>query len=54
MNDNLMVLGIHHVTAMVTDPQKNLDFYVEVLGLRLVKKTINFDAPNIYHFYYAC
>ena len=53
MNDNLMVLGIHHVTAMVTDPQKNLDFYVEVLGLRLVKKTINFDAPNIYHFYYG-
>lgn len=45
--------GIHHVTAMAGDPQKNLDFYTGVLGLRMVKKTVNFDAPDIYHFYYG-
>lgn len=35
--------GIHHVTAIASDPQENLDFYTEVLGLRLVKQTVNFD-----------
>ena len=47
------VLGIHHVTAIAGDPQKNIDFYVNVLGLRLVKKTVNFDDPFTYHFYFG-
>ncbi|HEX7183238.1 MAG TPA: ring-cleaving dioxygenase, partial [Thermoanaerobaculia bacterium] len=45
--------GIHHVTAIARDPQANVDFYAGVLGLRLVKKTINFDDPGTYHFYYG-
>ena len=45
--------GIHHITAMVGDPQKNVDFYAGVLGLRLVKKTVNFDDPGTYHFYFG-
>jgi glyoxalase family protein len=45
--------GIHHVTAIAGDPQRNLDFYVEVLGLRLVKLTVNFDDPGTYHFYFG-
>jgi glyoxalase family protein len=45
--------GIHHVTAMASDPQRNLDFYTRVLGLRLVKLTVNFDDPGTYHFYYG-
>ncbi len=45
--------GIHHVTAIAGDPQANVDFYVGVLGLRLVKRTVNFDDPNSYHFYYG-
>jgi glyoxalase family protein len=48
-----MITGIHHVTAMASDSQKNLDFYTGILGLRLIKKTVNFDAPDIYHFYYG-
>lgn len=48
-----LINGIHHVTAMADDPQKNIDFYTGVLGLRLVKKTVNFDAPDVYHFYYG-
>lgn len=47
------LLGIHHVTAITDDPQHNIDFYVGVLGLRLVKKTVNFDAPDTYHLYYG-
>lgn len=47
------VTGIHHITAMAGDPQKNLDFYAGVLGLRLVKLTVNFDDPGTYHFYYG-
>jgi len=47
------VLGIHHVTAMAGDPQKNINFYAGVLGLRMVKKTVNFDDPYTYHFYYG-
>jgi glyoxalase family protein len=46
-------LGIHHVTAISGDPQVNLDFYTGVLGLRLVKLTINFDDPASYHLYYG-
>ena len=45
--------GLHHVTAIASDPQKNLDFYTQVLGLRFVKKTINFDDPGTYHFYFG-
>ena len=45
--------GIHHVTAIASDPQSNLDFYTEVLGLRFVKKTVNFDDPGTYHFYFG-
>ena len=45
--------GIHHVTAIAGDPLKNLDFYTRDLGLRFVKKTVNFDDPSTYHFYYG-
>src|SRR5919202_4769305 len=45
--------GIHHVTAIAGDPQRNLDFYEGILGLRLVKKTVNFDDPGTYHLYYG-
>ncbi|MEJ7588669.1 MAG: VOC family protein [Ferruginibacter sp.] len=48
-----LITGIHHVTAIVSDFQKNIDFYAGILVLRLVKKTVNFDAPNVYHFYYG-
>ncbi|MEF2247489.1 MULTISPECIES: ring-cleaving dioxygenase [unclassified Paenibacillus] len=47
----LQTAGIHHITAFVKDPQRTTDFYAGVLGLRLVKKTINFDAPEVYHLY---
>ena len=47
------ILGIHHVTAIASDPQKNLNFYSGFLGLRLVKVTVNFDDPETYHFYYG-
>src|SRR4051794_7289060 len=45
--------GIHHVTAIAGPARRNLDFYTRVLGLRLVKKTVNFDDPGTYHFYYG-
>lgn len=45
--------GLHHVTAIACDPQLNLDFYAGVLGLRLVKRTVNFDDPGTYHFYFG-
>ena len=47
------ILGIHHVTAIAGDPQANIDFYAGVLGLRLVKLTVNFDDPTTYHLYYG-
>src|SRR5438034_1245694 len=47
------LLGIHHVTAIASDPQRNVDFYTGVLGLRLVKLTVNFDDPSSYHLYYG-
>ena len=47
------ILGIHHITAIAGDPQTNLDFYAGVLGLRLVKLTVNFDDPGTYHLYYG-
>ena len=45
--------GLHHVTAIASDPQRNIDFYTGVLGLRLVKLTVNFDDPHTYHLYYG-
>ncbi|GLU49409.1 ring-cleaving dioxygenase [Nocardiopsis ansamitocini] len=45
--------GIHHVTAIATDPQANADFYRNALGMRLVKQTVNFDSPDTYHLYYG-
>jgi glyoxalase family protein len=45
--------GIHHVTAIAGQPQRNFDFYTGVLGLRFVKKTVNFDDPGTYHFYFG-
>ena len=47
------ILGIHHVTAIASDPQRNVDFYAGLLGLRLVKRTVNFDDPQTYHLYYG-
>ena len=45
--------GIHHVTAITADAPGNVDFYARVLGLRLVKKTVNQDDPTVYHLFYA-
>ncbi len=47
------IRGLHHVTATVSEPQADLDFYTGVLGQRLVKKTVNFDNHHVYHFYYG-
>jgi glyoxalase family protein len=47
------ILGIHHITAIASSAKKNLDFYTKVLGLRLLKKTVNFDDPGTYHLYYG-
>ncbi len=47
------VHGIHHITAITGDPQKNVNFYAGVLGLRMVKRTVNFDDPLTYHFYFG-
>ena len=47
------IRGLHHVTAIASDPQRNLDFYVGLLGLRFVKRTVNFDDPGAYHFYFG-
>jgi len=47
------IRGLHHVTATVSDAQQDLRFYTGVLGLRLVKKTVNFDNHHVYHFYYG-
>lgn len=51
MNKN--ITGIHHITGIAGDVQKNVDFYTGILGMRMVKKTVNFDDPGTYHFYYA-
>jgi glyoxalase family protein len=47
------ISGLHHVTAIASDPQRNLDFYFGLLGLRFVKRTVNFDDPGTYHFYFG-
>lgn len=49
----LKIPGIHHITAIAGDPQRNVDFYTGLLGLRMVKLTVNFDDPGTYHFYYG-
>src|SRR5262249_44643527 len=45
--------GIHHITCITADAPGNVDFYARLLGMRLVKKTVNFDAPDVYHLYYG-
>lgn len=45
--------GIHHITAIASDPKANFDFYTKVLGLRFIKRTVNYDDPGTYHFYFA-
>jgi len=47
------ILGLHHITAIASNARRNQDFYTRVLGLRLVKKTVNFDDPGTYHFYFG-
>lgn len=48
-----MITGLHHITAIASDPRKNVAFYTNFLGLKLVKKTVNFDDPTTYHLYYG-
>jgi glyoxalase family protein len=48
-----LINGLHHVTAIAGKPQSNVDFYAGILGLRFIKKTVNFDAPDVYHLYYG-
>ncbi|HTL06749.1 MAG TPA: ring-cleaving dioxygenase [Chitinophagaceae bacterium] len=50
---NNQILGLHHITAIANNAQANFAFYTKVLGLRMVKKTVNFDDPGTYHFYYG-
>jgi glyoxalase family protein len=50
---NKLICGLHHVTALADSAGKNIDFYSGILGLRLIKKTINFDDPGVYHLYYG-
>lgn len=47
------ILGLHHITGLASDAQNNCDFYAGILGMRMVKKTVNYDAPEIYHLYYG-
>src|SRR5690606_23233449 len=47
------IQGIHHITSMAKDAKRTDEFHTGVLGLRRVKKTVNFDAPDVYHLYYA-
>ena len=53
MNTDTKIGGIHHITAIASSAAKNLAFYEKILGLRLVKKTVNFDDPHTYHLYYG-
>ncbi|HTN09090.1 VOC family protein [Agriterribacter sp.] len=47
------ILGLHHITAIAGNAKRNYEFYTKVLGLRMVKKTVNFDDPGTYHFYFG-
>ena len=49
----MSIQGLHHITIVCGNAQRTVDFYVGVLGLRLVKKTVNFDAPESYHLYFG-
>src|SRR5260221_424673 len=49
----MLMEGIHHVTAIIGDAPRNLDFYTRVVGLRLVAKTVNQEDPNVYHLFYG-
>ncbi len=49
----MKVRGIHHITAIASDPQRNVDFYTQILGLRFAKRTVNFDDPSTYHVYFG-
>jgi catechol 2,3-dioxygenase-like lactoylglutathione lyase family enzyme len=51
--ESVQLEGVHHITAITGDAQKNVDFYASVLGLRLVKKTVNQDDPTVYHLFFA-
>ncbi len=53
MSPSPRTAGIHHITAIARDPRSNIAFYTGILGLRLIKKTVNFDDPTTYHFYYG-
>jgi catechol 2,3-dioxygenase-like lactoylglutathione lyase family enzyme len=53
VSEKRQLIGIHHITAIAGDPQRNIDFYTEVMGLRMVKLTVNFDDPSAYHLYYG-
>jgi glyoxalase family protein len=53
LNPRTRIQGLHHVTAIAGEAQANYDFYVSLLGLRMVKKTINYDDPFTYHLYYG-
>ncbi|WP_438482383.1 ring-cleaving dioxygenase [Oleiharenicola lentus] len=53
MKNQTAVTGLHHITAIASDPRQNLDFYTRVLGLRFVKKSVNQDDPGTYHLYYG-
>src|SRR3981189_3239706 len=50
---SMQLEGIHHITAITGDAPRNVYFYARLLGLRMVKKTVNFDAPDVYHLYYG-
>jgi glyoxalase family protein len=49
----MKLTGLHHITMITGDAQRNVSFYADLLGLRLVKKTVNFDAPEAYHLYFG-
>src|SRR5205085_8173058 len=51
--EDMKLEGIHHITAITGDAPRNVDFYARVLGLRLVKKTVNQDDPTVYHLFYG-
>src|SRR4051794_583395 len=52
-NRGMELNGLHHITMITGDARRNVDFYADLLGLRLVKKTVNFDAPEAYHLYFG-
>src|SRR5262249_54305612 len=53
ISQSVKLRGIHHITAIASDPQANVDFYTQLLGLRFAKRTVNFDDPSTYHLYYG-